>query len=315
MAAPSRSTAGRPWHGRGMRTAGGCAAGRGPAARDRRCLGAFGFGARAHDASASATQTPRPPHLPSSVLPIANRHVSPLGYTRLQWQTQPAPWIPRFRASARPLHALLHRDVGALQLLRDARAAHPLHDGVGPPGGLGLRYGHRRGHLRALHLDGVHDHAARRVDRGSPDRPAAGGALRRHHHRLRPLLHGLLRAVDVLPRAVPHRHRHGAAEGERQRHRRTPLREGRHPPRRRVLDLLHGDQSRRVHRAARVRLSRPERQLAHGICRRRRRHDARRHPVRARRPRTSATPASIPRRRNRRRRRRGCGATPPSSAP
>ena len=32
------------------------------------------------------------------------------------------------RPSARPLHALLHRDVGALQLLRDARAAHPLHD-------------------------------------------------------------------------------------------------------------------------------------------------------------------------------------------
>ena len=32
------------------------------------------------------------------------------------------------RPSARPLHAVLHRDVGALQLLRDARAPHPLHD-------------------------------------------------------------------------------------------------------------------------------------------------------------------------------------------
>ena len=58
---------------------------------------------------------------------------------------------------------------------------------------------------------------------------------------------------------------------------------GRHPPRRRVLDLLHGDQPGRVHRAARVRLSRTEGQLARRVRRRGRRHDARRHPVRARR--------------------------------
>ncbi len=49
----------------------------------------------------------------------------------------------------------------------------------------------------------------------------------------------------------------------------------RHAPRRRLLDLLHGDQPRRVHRAARLRLSRPARQLAHRIRGRRRRHGAR----------------------------------------
>src|SRR5215207_10507502 len=32
------------------------------------------------------------------------------------------------RSPARTLHAVLHRDVGAFQLLRDARAAHPVHD-------------------------------------------------------------------------------------------------------------------------------------------------------------------------------------------
>ena len=58
----------------------------------------------------------------------------------------------------------------------------------------------------------------------------------------------------------------------------------RHPPRRRLLDLLHGDQPRRVHRAAGVRLSRAAGQLARRVRRRRRRHDARRDSVRVRRP-------------------------------
>ena len=106
-------------------------------------------------------------------------------------------------------------------------------------------------------------------------------------------------AGDLLSRPVPDRHRHGPAEGQRQRHRRAALLEGRHPARRRVLDLLHGDQPRRVHRAAGLRLARTERQLAHRVRRGRRRHDARRHPVRARRARISATPACIRRRPNR----------------
>src|SRR5256885_5141695 len=35
---------------------------------------------------------------------------------------------PVLRSPARPLHAVFHRDVGALQLLRDAGIPHPVHD-------------------------------------------------------------------------------------------------------------------------------------------------------------------------------------------
>ncbi len=62
-----------------------------------------------------------------------------------------------------------------------------------------------------------------------------------------------------------------------------PVRSERQAPRRRLLDLLHGDQSRRVHRAAHLRLSRPARELAHGLHGRRLRHGDRRRSVRARR--------------------------------
>ena len=43
------------------------------------------------------------------------------------------------RPPARAVDALLHRDVGALQLLRHARVPHPLHDGPGGGGRAGLR--------------------------------------------------------------------------------------------------------------------------------------------------------------------------------
>ena len=59
-------------------------------------------------------------------------------------------------------------------------------------------------------------------------------------------------------------------------------REG-HAARRRLLHLLHGDQSRRVHRPAHLRLPRPAHQLAPGLCRCRLRHGARRDSVSARR--------------------------------
>ena len=101
-------------------------------------------------------------------------------------------------------------------------------------------------------------------------------------------------AGDVLPRPVPDRDRHRPAQGQRQRDRRQALRAGRHPPRRRLLDLLHGHQPRRVHRAAGVRLPRPADQLALRLRRRRRRHDARRDSVRARQHATWATPACCP---------------------
>ncbi len=48
-----------------------------------------------------------------------------------------------------------------------------------------------------------------------------------------------------------------------------------------LLDLLHGHQPRRLHRAARVRVSRPADQLAPGLRRGRLRHGLRRRPVHA----------------------------------
>ena len=154
------------------------------------------------------------------------------------------------RPSARPVDALLHRDVGALQLLRHAGAAHPLHDRAGRGGRAGIRDERRRRGLRAVHVDGLHDQPAGRLDRRSPDRPAARRALRRHPDRLRPLQHGLPVADDVLSRPDADRPRHRAAEGQRRRHRRPAVRARRSAPRRRLLDLLHGHQPGRVHRAA-----------------------------------------------------------------
>ncbi len=94
---------------------------------------------------------------------------------------------------------------------------------------------------------------------------------------------------------VPHRHRHRPPQGQRQRHRRSALWRQGHAARCRLLHLLHGDQSRRLHRPAHLRLPRPARQLAHGLRGRRRRHGARRHSVpagrevpRRRRPRAGA---------------------------
>ena len=53
-----------------------------------------------------------------------------------------------------------------------------------------LRHGDGRRRLRAVHLDGVPDDAAGRLDRRSADRPAAQRAVRRHPDRERPLQHG-----------------------------------------------------------------------------------------------------------------------------
>ena len=58
-------------------------------------------------------------------------------------------------------------------------------DAVARRPGLGRRDGGRD--LRPLHLRRLRPGAARRLDRRPPDRPAPGGALRRHHDRPRPL--------------------------------------------------------------------------------------------------------------------------------
>ena len=181
------------------------------------------------------------------------------------------------RPSARPLDALLHRDVGALQLLRHARAAHPVHDRAASRPAASGSTRRRPAPIYGLYTSMVYmTSAARRLDRRPPDRPAARGALRRHPDRARPLQHGRSRrsrpSISGLALIVLGT---GLLKGN------VSVIVGQlyapddHAPRRRLLDLLHGDQPRRVPRAARLRLSRPARQLAPRVRRGRRRHDAR----------------------------------------
>ena len=84
-------------------------------------------------------------------------------------------------------------------------------------GGLGFDTGDRRRRLRPVHVDGVHDEPARRLDRRPPDRPAPRRAVRRHPHRVRPLQHGVPVAADLLPRPGADRRRHRPAQRQRQR--------------------------------------------------------------------------------------------------
>ena len=122
---------------------------------------------------------------------------------------------------------------------------------------------------------------ARRVDRRSADRSAARGAVRRHVYRRRALQHGAVVAGHVLSGPVPDRHRHGSSQGQRQRDRRQALRDRRHPPRCGFLDLLHGYQPRRVHRAADLWLPGSADLVALRVRRCRRGHVAWRDPIRA----------------------------------
>ena len=82
------------------------------------------------------------------------------------------------RAPGRAVHAVLRRDVGALLLLRNARAADPLHD-------QGLPRHERRPRLRGLrrlHRARLRDAVHRRHARRPPARRAPRGGLRRPAH-------------------------------------------------------------------------------------------------------------------------------------
>jgi hypothetical protein len=156
---------------------------------------------------------------------------------------------------------VLPRDVGALLLLRDARVPGGVHHHPGRGWRPGREQGHRRHRLRALRLAGLPDEPPGRLARRSLPRPATRGALRRRHHHVRPHRPGHPVPRHVLRRPRPHHRRHRPAQAQRVDDRRPALRQERHPPRRRLFDLLHGHQHRRVHRAAGVRLPRAEREL------------------------------------------------------
>ena len=170
------------------------------------------------------------------------------------------------------------------------------------------RHGDRGGDLRHVHLDGVPDEPAGRLDRRSPARPAPRGALRRHPDRRRPLL---ARVPGARRRSTSACSSSSLGTGLLKPNISVIVgqlyAQQRRPPRRGVLDLLHGHQPRRVPRAADHRVSgagravpraaqgvghRSELGLALGVRRGRRRHDARADPVRPRLARTSARPGS-----------------------
>ncbi|CAG6399012.1 hypothetical protein SCOCK_80167 [Actinacidiphila cocklensis] len=177
---------------------------------------------------------------------------------------RPPPW---------PGHALHDRDVGALQLLRHARAAAALPDRrrAGRRQGLaGRRAGHdgRHGHRHLLDLpgDGLPARHAGRLVR----RPGLGSAQDRRgllgDHHGRPPDAGAPRRGAVLRRPGPGGDRLRAAQGQHLDDGRAPLRRPRRPPQgRRLHRLLHGHQRRRLRRAAGHRHRRPELQLAPGL--------------------------------------------------
>ena len=173
--------------------------------------------------------------------------------------------------------ALLHGDVGALQLLRDARVPHPVPGRAGGIWRAGLQHaGRRRVGLRDLHRQRVGRGDSRRPRRRSTARPVQRGARsaapssrsatsRWPSRRCRRSTRGLALVAA----------RHGPAEAKRQHARRVALRAGRSTARRRVFDLLHGDQQRRPVRPDRRRLSRAAGRLARRLRRAGDRHGVR----------------------------------------
>ena len=179
------------------------------------------------------------------------------------------------RPPARSLHAVLHRDVGALQLLRDARHSRAVHDQCRCNRRHGAGRRDRDGDLRSVYRVRVCRRAAGRMDCGPYSRPAPFGVLgrRRDCRRSFHARHSLRRHLLRGPR--PDRHRYRPAEAECQRDGRRSLSRGRCAARRGVFDLLHGDQHRRFSRSAGMWISRRSGQLASGIRSRRRRDGVR----------------------------------------
>ena len=186
------------------------------------------------------------------------------------------------RPSPRTVHALLHGDVGAVLVLRPAPAARVVHVGHRNEWRLRVRSNHGVSHRRDLRCVRLPHVAARRLGR----RPSAGTATRDLHRRVPDLvgthLHRPVRASrsecrqdSVLPRSDSHRLRNRTSQAEHLRDRRRLVSRGWRTPRRGILDLLHGNQRRRVPRSARDRLPRRAGGLARRHGRRWRRDAAR----------------------------------------
>src|SRR5207247_864609 len=114
------------------------------------------------------------------------------------------------RSPPRSVHALLHRDVGAVQLLRDARVPHPVHDE-----GARLHRSPRGRRVWQLCRQRVAGRDLRRDHR----RPLAGALPqrpdRRDHHRAGPLHARVSCSAVLLRRPLVDRHRYRATQAER----------------------------------------------------------------------------------------------------
>ena len=166
------------------------------------------------------------------------------------------------RPPARSFHTVHDRDVGALQLLRNARAAHLLphrHRRARRPR---LHRFQSRRRLRTLHRHGLPDVPRRRLDCRPVHRAAPRRPLRRHPDRRRRVLPDGALHHRVLPRPRPAHGGHGLPQGQRQHHRRPALHERRSAARFRFFDFLHGHQYRRASRPDFLRLHRRTLQLA-----------------------------------------------------
>ena len=184
------------------------------------------------------------------------------------------------RPSARALDAVLHRDVGAVLVLRaSARSSSSSCPPRSRDGGFGFDA------AQASAIVGIYAACVYLAslpggwvaDRWLGLRRAIwwGGVLIAVGHLSHRAVARRSPQQGLLPRPHPHRDRHRAAQAEHLGDRRRSLPRGRRAARRRLLDLLHGDQHRRLHRAAHHRLPRRAGRLALGL-RRGRRRDARR---------------------------------------
>ena len=186
-----------------------------------------------------------------------------------------------------PVH---HRNVGALLVLRDARAARPLHDQISAAAGpcrqrgrlgrlkararVGVRAARRAAvvvaDLRLLYRAGLSDADFRRTSGRPRARPAPHRGHRRRPDGDRPFHDGGRAAVPVrAARADPRQRR---VQAEHLHPGRRALCAGRSAPRPRLFDLLCRHQCRRVPGAAGLRHARRGGGLALRLCRRRRRH-------------------------------------------
>ena len=159
-------------------------------------------------------------------------------------------------------NAFPDRVVGALQLLRHAGIADPVHGRAGSSRRHGLSAGGSGRNLWPLHRHGLSGLPAGRLGGGPRPGCAPRGADWRHYHYCRALLSGFASYEDLLPGAGVNRDWHRLAEAEYQRYGRRALPWQRSASRCRVFHLLYRHQHRFPDCAAGVQLSGRARQLA-----------------------------------------------------